>query len=270
MLESLLGQRQALLDSDQTPLTLLRPLDRRIVLWCEQHPECLADPAWTQASEAPHLALLWLEVAALVQPQSPVERLPELEGLIGSEATAKAHWQLAASHAEVVPPATFPEASAAQPWAAMALLRRGLQADCPAPWQKWAEALNNPETFGPSVREWLANLWARAPEDWALWFYPLLVAMPREARPDMVNWLAGRVADDRVIEAMGISGCGQFKPWLSELAGQEPHAEIARAELDWLEGQPGATTMLYGRWRTWWSRWQKVDGAPHSLFGGRW
>ncbi|MCG8518535.1 MAG: hypothetical protein MI794_11150 [Pseudomonadales bacterium] len=281
MLETLLEQRQALFNSHQAPLSLLRQLDRRLLLWCEHHPDTRQPAIWPLtdgAIDSGRLALLWLETNARLQPATLDTLLAELKDSLDQDTVTAVHWQLAACHSGVSLPAEGKVAEAAPKpetdlWSVMALARRGLEADCPSPWREWLAALEALRA-GESVagtRELMPRLWLVAQTVWPMWFYPLLLAAQEEQRPTLVNWLTGHVDGADVIEAMGASGCAQFEPWLQELAEQGgPDAEVAATELEGLQTEGDDPTGLRLRQRHWWANWAGLEGAPWSLFGGHW
>jgi len=267
MLEELLSQRKALLHSPGLPLFLLRQHDRRLVLWCEQHPAALAAEAWgtLQAeNQAAWLAELRLELVTRLGCSSDIA-----QPAMGSGSLVAAHWQLAAHFTEAAMPAELPEQSELQIWAAMALARREKEARVSPVWLAWIRAQEPGETISErGLRTLVAELWNCSQDAWRHWFYPLLLSRPEAEHPAMINWLAGQVDNASLVEAMGVSGAERFKPWLDELALQD---DAIGAVANHVRHRPASDHGdMHARIRYWWPRWHQLEGSPWSLFGGRW
>ena len=269
MLEQLLSQRKALLDSPGLPLFLLRQHDRRLILWCEQHPKALVSglrDSLQEQIQAPWLAEFGQELVTRLGHGSGPENGVQARG---PEDELTARWQLAAHFSDVAVPTEAPEHPALQIWTAMALARRGQQARLSPVWLAWlgAQEGDGPETE-QGLRSLLAGLWDCSREHWRDWFYPLMLGLPETRHPAMINWLAGQVDNPGLVEAMGISGAERFKPWLDELAVQEDDlGALANHARHHAAGDSGD---LQARIRYWWPRWRQLEGSPWSLFGGGW
>lgn len=272
MLKSLLKQRAALLSSARTPLVLLRQLDRRLVLWCEHHPQALAVDTWREAqgdTSAFWADALRLELNIRLTPGAPGEGLELSPGDALDDAVVKARWQMVACYSKVSLPEVWPEAPEQQLWAAMAAARRGQEAKVDPSWQTCVGMQTGVVPMTElAVRDVLPALWAVGQPFWREWFFPLLLAAPEPLHPVMINWLAGQVDDALVIEAMGVSGCDRFLPWFAEMvANGGEHGDAANEAL---QRRKASNQDLGQRYRQWWAHWLQVQGAPWSLFGGRW
>lgn len=272
MLEDLLKQRQALLDNAQSPLQLLRQLDRRLVLWCEQHPQDLALDSWRKAQgDAPAFwsGALRLELTMRLHACPPWEGFELSQSETASECREGNHWQMLACHSGMELPREWPEPPQQQLWAAMAASRRGQEAKVDACWQACVSMQTGAILMSePAVKSLLSELWLAGDPFWREWFFPLLLVAPDQLHPAMINGLAGLVSDASVIEAMGVSGSDRFLPLLTEVAslGGE-QGEVAN---DALQRRKIPSQDLGQRYRQWWESWLRVQGAPWSLFGGCW
>ncbi|MCK0165504.1 hypothetical protein [Marinobacter sp. S6332] len=272
MLEDLLKQRQALLDNAQSPLQLLRQLDRRLVLWSEQHPQDLALDSWRKAQgDAPAFwsGALRSELAMRLRACARDESFEQVQSEADSEYEEGSYWQMLACHSGMELPREWPEPPQQQLWAAMAASRRGQEAKVDACWQACVSMQTGAMLVSePAVKSLLSELWPAGNPFWREWFFPLLLAAPEQLHPAMINDLAGRVSDASVIEAMGISGSDRFLPLLAEVAshGGEPGEVASEA----LQRRKAHNQDLGQRYRQWWASWLRVQGAPWSLFGGCW
>ena len=275
MLETLLQQRHALLDSPQAHLPLLRQLDRRLLLWCEHHPEALEVEAWqpVEADEnAGSFLALWLEMNLRLNGKVPSGIETDGAGVFRADVTLGCYWRVVASQSKLALPKNWPERREDELWAVMAAAKRGQIPECSAAWRAWIELQFQPEERASSALiTLLSELWRLAPKSWPEWFYPLLLAVPEASHPAMINWLAGHVEDIQVVEAMGTSGSARFEPWLKEMAEQDvPVGAAAREELQRMIAAHTGTSDLAGRHRYWWANWYQLQGAPWSLWGGQW
>jgi len=272
MLESLLKQRKALLDNPQSPLVLLRQLDRRLVLWCEHHPQELAGDIWSTAQgDAPAFwsGALRLELIMRLRAGSSDESIEWAEWETGNEYDTGSHWQMLACNSGAGLPEVWPESPQQQLWAAMAAIRRGQEARVGACWQACAGMQAGVILMSePAVKSLMPELWHTGQPFWREWFFPLLLAAPEQLQPAMINWLAGKVSDASVIDAMGISGSDRFMPLLVEVAAHgDEQGEVANEAL---RRRKASGQDLGQRYRQWWANWLRVQGAPWSLFGGCW
>lgn len=275
MLETLLQQRCALLNSPQAPQLLLRQLDRRLLLWCEHHPEELGGEAWQPKEideDAAPLAALWLELSLRLNGKTPSDAKAGSAGVVPASVAPGCYWRLVACYSDLALPDRWPERREDELWAAMAMARRGQIPECSVPWSAWIKWQFQPEdSKQATLTTLLPELWRLAPESWPEWFYPLMLAVPEDSRPAMINWLAGCAEDVRVIEAMGISGCARFEPWLQDMAEQDlPVGTAAKEELQRMKAARTGILDVRARYRHWWANWLQLQGAPWSLWGGQW